>query len=222
MKRATVLLALLCAVLSPVAMPAGAMRSTPAATERLQAIEQSILTRLNATRVEHGLRPLVLSDGLQSAAVAHSRSMLDDGYFQHESKDGSPFFVRVKRFYQAAGYERWSVGENLLYSTASLDASKAIDAWLESPGHRRNMLTPGWREVGVSALHSSAAGGTFGGGPAWVVTMDFGLRTGVKPEPVDESVQRTLQAAAIKPRAKKRAPQSVQRILPLPVGATTK
>ena len=59
-----------------------------------------------------------------------------------------------------------------------MDADEAIQAWLDSPPHRENMLDPTWREVGIGSLHAASAGGTFGGGPTWVITMDFGARTG--------------------------------------------
>ena len=86
MKRTTVLFALLCAVIGLIALPASATTRAPAATERLPALEESILARLNTTRAAHGLRPLILSDELQSAAIAHSRSMLEDGYFQQSPR----------------------------------------------------------------------------------------------------------------------------------------
>jgi uncharacterized protein YkwD len=146
--------------------------------ERLQALDQGILAGLNETRTRHGLRPLVLSRALENAALSHSRSMLQNGFFAHESRDGSPFSVRLRRFYSPAGYASWSAGENLLYDTGGLDAKSAIQAWLASPEHRRNMLDPSWREVGIASMHANAPGGIFDGQPAWVVTMDFGVRAG--------------------------------------------
>lgn len=178
MRRATVLLALLLAVTGVLTTLAPAAAAAPARSVRLQALERALLTRVNATRASHGLRPLALSGELQSAAVFHSRSMLEGGFFAHESRDGSPFDTRVRRFYPIAGYGVWSAGENLLYSTADLDPAGAIKAWLESPAHRDNLLNPKWREVGIGSLHAAAADGTFGGQPTWVITMDFGVRSG--------------------------------------------
>ena len=120
-------------------------------------LEQGVLSRLNTVRASKGLRPLVLSNELGEAALAHSRSMLAGGFFAHESRDGSPFFVRVKRYYPAAGFHRWSAGENLLFSTGKLSDASVISAWLNSPPHRENMLAPNWREVGIAALHASSA-----------------------------------------------------------------
>jgi uncharacterized protein YkwD len=103
--------------------------------------------------------------------------------FQHDSPNGTPFVQRLKRFYSPAGYATWTAGENLLYSTADVDADTAIQAWLDSPPHRENMLSRVWREVGIGSIHASAAVGTFGGEPTWVITMDFGARIG-KPKTV--------------------------------------
>jgi uncharacterized protein YkwD len=177
MTRALALIALLLAVTGSIAGQTRAATTAPAAAARLEMLEQSVLTSLNATRSSHGLRPLLLSNDLQSAAVSHSRSMVAGGYFKHESEDGSPFSLRVKEYYAAAGFARWSVGENLLYATDELDAGSVIQAWLQSPSHRRNILSPAWREVGIGAIHASSAGGEFGGARTLVVTMDFGTRS---------------------------------------------
>jgi len=176
-RRATLVIALLLAVTASLAGQARAADAAPTTVERPQVLDQAILIRLNEARAQHGLRPLALSRALENAAASHSRSMLQNGYFAHESQDGSPFAARLKRFYNPAGYASWSAGENLLYDTGSLDAASAIQAWLASPEHRRNMLDPTWREVGIASMHAPSAGGIFGGHPAWVVTMDFGART---------------------------------------------
>ena len=178
MKRVTVTLVLLLALGGAIVGAAQATNASPATTERLQTLDAQILTRLNATRAARGLRPLVASRELESAAVAHSRALIQAGLFQHDSPDGTSFAQRLKRFYSPAGYASWTAGENLLYNTATIDATTAIQAWLDSPPHRENLLNPAWREVGVGSIHATAAGGTFGGEPTWVITMDFGSRTG--------------------------------------------
>ena len=158
---------------------ATASGTSPATVERAQTLDQALLQAVNALRAEHGLRPLARSNALQQAAVFQSRSMLNGGFFDHDNPNGPSFSDRLKRFYASgAGRGGWSAGENLLYTSGSLDARSAIEAWMGSPGHRKNLLDPNWREVGVAAMHTSNAGGIFGGGPTWVVTMDFGVRTG--------------------------------------------
>jgi uncharacterized protein YkwD len=180
MRRASrVWFALLMALVSAslAVVPAGASPGHAQHLQRLAPLEQSLLARVNDVRAAHGLRALTLSRELQSAAVDHSQSMLTYGFFRHESRDGSPFEARLRRFYPLTGFSRWEVGENLVYSSAYLNGAGAVRAWLRSPPHRADLLAPQWREIGIGALHTVSAGGMFKHGPVWVVTMDFGART---------------------------------------------
>jgi uncharacterized protein YkwD len=201
-KRVTLLVGIVLALAGTLAGSAGAADGAPAAPQRLQALDKEILARLNATRVAHGLRPLRLSRELQEAAVYQSRTMLEGGFFDHTSRDGSPFDVRLKRFYRAGGYRIWSAGENLLYNTVAISADEAIQAWLDSPHHRQNMLDPDWREVGIGTVHTASAGGTFGGKAAFVITMDFGAREAF----VDAKLKSAVSA---KPKPKKPASTTI-------------
>jgi len=99
------------------------------------------------------------------------------GYFEHESRDGSAFWKRVQRFYGSESYGNWSVGENLLWSSGSVDASRALELWMKSPAHRANILTPRWREVGLSAVSVAGAPGVYGGRDVVIITTDFGVRS---------------------------------------------
>ena len=76
-----------------------------------------------------------------------------------------------------SSYGKWSVGENLLWSSGSVDASSALKLWMESPAHRANILTPRWREVGLSAVSVAAAPGVYGGRDVMIITSDFGVRS---------------------------------------------
>ncbi|HET9508800.1 MAG TPA: CAP domain-containing protein [Gaiellaceae bacterium] len=138
-------------------------------------LERLVLAELNVVRRAHGLRPLRHSRPLSAAADAHSLAMGRFGFFGHESRDGTAFWHRVKRFYGPRG-AGWSVGENLLWSTPGLDARGAVRLWMQSPGHRRNILTARWREIGLSAVTVAAAPGVFGGRDVLIITTDFGAR----------------------------------------------
>ena len=140
-------------------------------------LESQVLAELNEIRREHGLVPLRFSRPLTTAADSHSRAMGTFGFFAHSSRDGSAFWKRVQRFYGPGGCGSWSVGENLLWSTTGLDASRALKLWMGSPGHRKNILPPRWREVGLSAVSVPAAPGVFGGRDVVIITTDFGVRT---------------------------------------------
>ena len=139
-------------------------------------LERSVLGEVNALRRAHGLVPLRLSARLSAAAGVHSRSMATRGFFGHNSADGSPFWQRVKRHYGSAGYPFWAVGENLVWASPQLSAKKALRMWLGSPSHRRNLLEPKWRELGLSAVRVEHAPGVYDGLDVTIVTANFGVR----------------------------------------------
>jgi uncharacterized protein YkwD len=156
------------------AAAAPATPTQPAAT--LSSLEQGVLTDINAFRVSHHLVPLRLSTALTQAARSHSVQMETDGYFAHDSYDGTAFWKRIQIFYPSARFAYWSVGENLLWSSPDVGASKALQMWIASPEHLRNLLDPSWREIGVSAVHAESAPGVYDGQPVTIVTTDFGVR----------------------------------------------
>jgi uncharacterized protein YkwD len=172
-------LACVCALLALLlSSPALAARSSYSTS-----LESSVLQQLNQIRVAHGLNPLELSSQLSAAATAHSLDMLANGFFAHASSDGLSFAQRIAEYYPPAAASFWSVGENLLWSAGHIDAATSLAAWMADPGHRANILSPTWRQIGISAESSSDAPGVFGGEAVTVITTDFGART----DPGDES-----------------------------------
>lgn len=147
----------------------------PASGAATNQLERSVLAELNGVRRAHGLGPLRASTPLAAAADAHSRAMGRYGFFAHESRDGSSFIDRVRRYY-APRRGTWSVGENLLWSTRGIEAKRAVAMWMQSPGHRQNILTPQWREIGLAAVTFRGAPGVFGGMDVVIITTDFGVR----------------------------------------------
>jgi uncharacterized protein YkwD len=167
-----------------VAAPAGARSERQAraagptrVASAMRALESRVLVDLNRVRAEHGLAPLRSSSRLSAAAAQHSREMARVGYFSHDSADGGAFWRRIARFYSSSGYRSWSVGENLLWSSPDVDAENAVKMWMASPEHRANILNRSWREVGLSAVHSESAPGTYHGLGVTIVTSDFGARS---------------------------------------------
>ena len=150
--------------------------AAPARLHVQHALEAAVLVELNRVRREHGLAPLTASKPLAAAAAGHSREMASSGYFAHEDALGRPFWKRIETAYPSRGWSLWSVGENLLWSSPDVDAPHAIQLWLDSPEHRRNMLSPKWREVGLSAVHAESAPGSYQGLEVTIVTADFGVR----------------------------------------------
>jgi uncharacterized protein YkwD len=153
-----------------------ALSSSNTANVHLSSLEAQLLGQINTLRVRYGLRRLRLSPGLTAAASQHSASMAQKGYFAHESADGSSFFKRIAFYYPYRGYNKWSAGENILYSTPDIDSGGALRLWMNSPEHRANLLSRSWREIGLGAVHSSSAPGVYNGDAVTVVTADFGVR----------------------------------------------
>jgi uncharacterized protein YkwD len=145
-------------------------RSQPAAYEVV------LLQEINRIRAHRGLSRLRASGLLAAAAQHHSRRMARQGFFDHNSLNGSPFWKRVGRFYPSRGFDRWSVGENLAYGSPGLSAAGTVRAWMKSPGHRANLLSAAWREIGLAAMHTASAPGVYRGRRTTIVTADFGTR----------------------------------------------
>jgi uncharacterized protein YkwD len=156
--------------------PTSAAGTPPRTISAVDALEASVLVELNAVRARHKLAPMRLSSSLSAAANAHSKAMAERGFFSHRSADGTSFWQRVQSYYGSARYRYWSVGENLLWKSPSIGAAEAVQMWLDSPPHRKNLLAPEWREIGLAAVSAAAAPGTFEGLDVTIVTADFGVR----------------------------------------------
>lgn len=160
--------------LAAFAVPTTSAVARSTGESRVQALDAAVLVRINAIRAAHGLVALRPNAVLGAAAASHSRQMLADGYFAHDSAGGAPFWRRLGSY--TASADGWSVGENLLWSTPTVDATRALTLWMASAEHRRNILAARWRDVGIAAVHADVARGTFGDRPVTVITTDFGVR----------------------------------------------
>ena len=82
----------------------------------------------------------------------------------------------MQTYYPSASWRYWAVGENLLWSSPAVDGARALQLWVASPEHLRNLLDPRWREIGVAAVHIDGAPGVYHGLDVTIVTTDFGIR----------------------------------------------
>jgi uncharacterized protein YkwD len=142
----------------------------------LHTLNRQVLAAVNKFRTAHGLVPLRDSHALDRSARQHSLEMGKDGYFAHSSADGTSFWRRIQHYYGSRNYGHWSVGENLLWASPAVSAGHAMTMWIASPEHLRNLLTPQWREIGISAVHVVRAPGVFHGLRVTIITTDFGVR----------------------------------------------
>ena len=142
--------------------------ATVQAAPRLDARERAIVRAINRQRTKHGLARVRSTRRLARAADYHSWEMLDANYFAHESRDGTPFDQRVRRY---ANHR--SVGETLamLGGCGKRTARRVVRRWMNSAGHRAILLSSTFRRVGLGKRT-----GDLGGSRACVITADFGSK----------------------------------------------
>ena len=137
--------------------------------ERLARAERATLCLLNWERRSRGLRVLRVERRLRLAALRHSRDMVRRGYLEHDTPEGVPFDERILRAGFALG-PRTVSGENLATGERENGSPAVIvDGWMGSPGHRRNLLRPQFRLVGIGIVPRWAEGDASGG----TYTTDF-------------------------------------------------
>jgi uncharacterized protein YkwD len=97
-------------------------------------------------------------------------------YFDHTSRGGASFVDRIRRTRYLKGARGWVVGENIAWGSGSLATPRSImRAWMNSPGHRANILNRRFREIGVGIAKGAPAAGV-GNGATYATS--FGARRG--------------------------------------------
>ncbi len=141
---------LVCAAVAATALAMGVPAAQGATTaERGEQVR--VLKEMNKARTSRGLAPLRLSPLLSRPARRHGAYLARTGTLDHTGADGKPFYVRLYR----AGYPRTkAVGENLGSSGGCSTnlATTMVRMWLDSPGHRANLLSRRFKVVGVAVV----------------------------------------------------------------------
>lgn len=115
------------------------------------ALELEVLQRTNQVRQERGLRPLQWDALAYKAALGHAQDMLKRNFFAHQNPDGLGAAERMR----AAGVLEVMVGENLASFEGYPDPEipqRALSGWMNSPGHRANLLKPEFTHLGVALV----------------------------------------------------------------------
>jgi hypothetical protein len=107
---------------------------------------QGLLDGTNSQRINNGISALALNGVLDNAAQAKANDMAARDYWSHNTPDGQTPWT----FMTAAGYSYQLAGENLAYGFAT--SSDTITGWMNSPGHRANILNGGYTEVGFGIV----------------------------------------------------------------------
>ncbi|NDJ54762.1 MAG: CAP domain-containing protein, partial [Chloroflexi bacterium] len=131
--------------------PTATVGSEEASSKGYVLLDQSeaLLTLVNAARCESDLNPLVLNPLLDEAALVHSVDMWERDFFDHLNPDGDGPDARIS----ATGYTWSRVGENIAAGYPTAEA--VFISWMESEGHRENIMNPAFREMGVGLIEAA-------------------------------------------------------------------
>jgi uncharacterized protein YkwD len=150
--------------------------SEPAQLKKRQA-RKAIMCLLNQERAAHGLPAFERSKKLQRAAQKHSARMSGGNCFEHECPGEADLVDRLGNVkYLLGSLLRWTCAENIAWGMKSAGTPNAImDAWMNSAGHRANILNRDLQQVGIGFAKGSPGNGD---APAGMYTTDFGTRSG--------------------------------------------
>ncbi|MFF1477572.1 sigma-70 family RNA polymerase sigma factor [Streptomyces sp. NPDC058301] len=122
---------------------------------------EQVIALVNTERAKNGCGPVTDNSQLATAAQRHSDNMAAQGFFDHTDPSGAGPGERI----HAAGYQWSTYGENI--ARGQQTPADVMNSWMNSPGHRANILNCAFKELGVGVHNGS-------GGPWW--TQDFGAR----------------------------------------------
>lgn len=131
----------------------------------------NIIDATNTERIAAGLTPLTTNTLLSASAKLKTDDMIKNGYFEHVSPAG----VTVSDLGNTVGYNYVIMGENLALGNFT-GANDLVRAWMDSPGHKANILSTSYMEIGIYA-----AQGTYQGRKVWFAVQHFGTTRGACP-----------------------------------------
>jgi len=127
--------------------------------------QAGVIQWTNSQREKEGLPPLQESSALNTSAVMKAEDMLAKQYFEHISPSGEG----VANLVEKVGYQFIAIGENLALGDFQ-DDEVLVQGWMDSPGHRQNILSSQYQEIGVAVLR-----GKFEGSVTWLAVQHFAL-----------------------------------------------
>jgi uncharacterized protein YkwD len=148
---------------------------TPSA-DNLSQVNAVILCLVNAERADAGLPALADNPQLRKAAEGMAARMVSEQFFSHTTPDGKNVVDRVEPTGYIPGSGDWVVGENLAWGSGALSTPQAIvNGWMNSPGHKANILATDYKDVGLAVALGSPSPSQSGG---TTYVNNFGARSG--------------------------------------------
>ena len=155
---AAVVLAMLALAAPASAAPCANATAQPGqASERVLA--KATVCLVNKERSRRRMRALRENRRLSRAALSHTLDMVQRRYFEHVSKSGADVVDRLLSTGYLGRVRSWLVGENLAWGTDTLSTPReTVINWMNSPGHRRNILNRRFREIGIGVVFHAPRG----------------------------------------------------------------
>jgi uncharacterized protein YkwD len=139
-------------------------------------LNDAILCLVNAERADNGLPALNHVAQLDESSTGMCQRMISEHFFSHETPDGKTVVDRVEPTGYIPKSGDWVVGENLAWGSGALSTPQAIvNGWMNSPGHRANILAPDYKDIGLAACNGSPSPDHQGG---TVYVNNFGAKSG--------------------------------------------
>lgn len=171
------------------AYPAPLKEFTPAlkATQKSSTLTRAgVIADTNTERAQNGgLPPLAESQALDAIASLRLDDMFENQYFAHVSPTGASAVTVAS----SVGYNHLALGENLAEGIFDGDGG-VVTAWMNSPGHRENILDTHYSEIGVAVRE-----GIFMGQDGWIAVQIFGKPTSACPLAPDDNLKAAIDAA---------------------------
>jgi len=146
--------------------------------------KEKIIAQTNIKRYDNGgLFPLIENEKLNAAAKAKAEDMFKNQYFEHVSPTGVDPGILVKNF----SYDFIVAGENLILGNFASE-QEIVQHWMDSPGHRANILNNRVTEIGVAIIK-----GTYEGRTVWIGVQEFGLPISACKQ-ADDSLKNQIDA----------------------------
>lgn len=144
---------------------------------------ENIIWYTNQERATRGLKPLAMNETLNATAFSKTSDMVEYQYFNHTNPVYNTGF---DIFFDDHGYNFLKIAENLALGNF-VSSKEVVDAWMNSATHRKNILDPGFTEIGIGMLRTS-----FQGNQTYIITQHFGTPRSFCPQ-IDHAQYQLIQ-----------------------------
>ncbi len=170
--------------------------------------DAEMLTAVNEQRAQHGLAPLTMNSQLSQAASGKAANMFANNYWAHFGPDGTTPW----QFIRGSGYDYIDAGENL--AKGFTNSSDVVNAWMNSPTHRANVLSPKYSDIGFAIVP-----GVLEGEDTVLVVQMFGSREAIETAQVEvaPAAVQTVVQETVNPSSGLAQEQTVITLTPTPI-----